>query len=347
LVQEWARGIPLFSENDPNAPEWKATPMHEIEYKGRKILVKDESANPTGTMKDRPAWELACLYRDLARACLLQGLSPAELKEMRIPPLSILTNGNEGRAVAEVFKKFHLPPPRILVGEDVNGAIIAELEKQYANIYKANLKKRLTVKDILRLTNNKSGKDITSDQTIEPQVVFYDWLAHEVFNELDPNPDAAKHVYMPYGSGRLFESFLYWQVQSIKRHIQHLPPDPRLKIDPMLLLKTSLHGAEPQEPESKADKLTARHKPFLIYDKEQAESCIPFQQTGEQTGIDHFDEAHLEAAHEVFEEKGIAAEKSGAAGMALAIQDIENDKVKDDDQIIVINTGKGLIERTA
>ncbi|MFC1647688.1 pyridoxal-phosphate dependent enzyme, partial [Patescibacteria group bacterium] len=247
LVEKWAKGIPLFSENDPRNPEWESTPIHEIEYKGRKILVKDESVNPTGTMKDRPAWEMACLYRDLARACLLKGLSAAELKEMPVPSLSIITSGNAGMAVANLFKKFDLPPPRLLIEASSSEVVLAELEKLYANIYKANLNKQLTGKDILRATNNANGKDITSDQTIEPQVVFYDWLAHEVFNKLSPNPENSHHIYMPYGSGRLFESFLYWQVQSIKKHIQNLPADPRLIIDPMVLLNTSLHGAEPLE----------------------------------------------------------------------------------------------------
>ena len=105
---------------------------------------------------------------------------------------------------------------------------------------------------------------------------------------------------MPYGSGRLFESFLYWQVQSIKRHLQNLPPDPRLKVNPMSLLTTSLHGAEPLEEDSEADKLTAKYKPFLIYQREEAQRCIPFQQTGKQTSVDDFDEDHLEKAHQLF-----------------------------------------------
>ncbi|MFC1599938.1 PLP-dependent lyase/thiolase [Patescibacteria group bacterium] len=345
LVQNWAKGIPLLSENDPDHPEWNATPTHEVQYKGRKILVKDESANPTGTMKDRPAWEMACLYRDLARACLLKGLSESEIRQMSVPSLSIITSGNAGRAVAEVFKKYDLPPPRILIGEGTNEAIITELEKLYANIYRAELKSELSGKEILRLTNNTEGKDITSDQTIEPQAVFYDWLAHEVFNQLDPNPEAQKHIYMPYGSGRLFESLLYWQVQSIKRHLQGLSPDPRLKIDPMLLLRTSLHGAEPEQLDSKADKLTAPHKPFLIYQREEVKTCTPFQLTGDKTGVENFDEKHLEEAHRLFKEKGIKAEKSGAAGMALAIQDIEEGRIGEEDQIIDINTGKGLLEK--
>lgn len=344
IAKKWAEGIPLLSENNPNNPEWTETQTHEIEYKGRKILVKDESTNPTGTMKDRPAWEMACLYRDFARTCILKGLSETEIRQTPIPSLSIITSGNAGRAVAEVFKKYNLPPPRLLIGNQTNEAIIAELEKLYANIYRVDLSHKLDGQAILKATNNGNGKDITSDQTIEPQVVFYDWLAHEVFNKIDSNPETQKHIYVPYGSGRLFESLLYWQVQSIKKHIQGLLPDPRLKIDPMLLLKTSLHGAKPEANDSEADKLTASHKPFIAFTREQVKSCIPFQLTGNQTGINNFPENNLVEASRLFEKQGIETEKSGAAGMALAIQDIKDEKVDDDDQIISINTGKGLVK---
>jgi threonine synthase len=344
IVEKWAQGIPLFSENDPENPEWQPTPTQTIEYQGRKILIKDESANPTGTMKDRPAWEMACLYRDLARMCLLKGLTEREIRELTIPSLSILSSGNAGLALADLFKKFDLPPPRILVGNNTHEAIINELEKLYANIYLIDLNKPLSANDILEATNNTNGKDITSDQTIEPQVVFYDWLVHEVFNEIDHNPDKSNHIYMPYGSGRLFESFLYWQVQSIKRYIQNIPPDPRLKINPLKLLQTSLHGAEPSGQNSSADKLTANYKPFLLFQREEAERCIPFQQTGKQTSVEDFDECRIKKANELMKKYNIKSEDSGSAGLALAIEHIEEEKISDNDQIIIINTGSGLIK---
>ena len=61
------------THNDPNKPEFPpdkpkfpATPTFQIEVPGfSNVWLKDESHNPTGTHKDRMAWEMVVTYKDI------------------------------------------------------------------------------------------------------------------------------------------------------------------------------------------------------------------------------------------------------------------------------------------
>jgi len=62
--------IIIPSENDPNKPEFPpdnpkfpATPTFKIKFPNfSNVWLKDESVNPTGTHKDRMAWEIIVTY---------------------------------------------------------------------------------------------------------------------------------------------------------------------------------------------------------------------------------------------------------------------------------------------
>ena len=70
------KSIIVPSENDPKKPEfppsnphWPSTPIIKINVSGfQNIFVKDESVNPTGTHKDRMAWEMVVTYKQLLLA---------------------------------------------------------------------------------------------------------------------------------------------------------------------------------------------------------------------------------------------------------------------------------------
>src|SRR3989338_7957119 len=178
LVEKWGGGIPSFADSDPQNPEWRRTPHIPIDLSGDGgglIFVKNEAdraSNPTGTIKDRAAWELVTLYRDYARALYLKVktgiISKEDIEKYVIPRFSIITAGNEGRAVAEAFKPYDLPPTKMLLGKDTSPKILEELLKLRADVYQADLSRELKNSDILRLTNNEGGVDITSAQYIEP-----------------------------------------------------------------------------------------------------------------------------------------------------------------------------------
>lgn len=343
LVDQWGEGIPAFEEANVLRPEWQETPLREIDLSGKGyglVFVKDESTNPTGTIKDRAAWELATLYRDFARAIYLKNRQDnrVQAEDFTIPSFSLITAGNEGLAIAERFKQHNLPPPKFILDLDTPRQIIEALKKLRASTYQVDLKSRaLTTKDILALTDNKDGVDITSVQFIEPQAILYDWHVHEVFNE---KPD---EVYVPYGSGRLTENYLTWQGRTI-RNDSTGRPDPRLRVEPVSVVSTNIFGAEPASPDSVANKLVARFKPFLLFRDQDIRGLRRFAFTGKETDIFKVDEEHLQQAHQLMTDHGIQAEPSAAAGFALYMQRWERKQIDPKKKVVVVNTGKGLYE---
>src|SRR3989338_5744067 len=90
--------IHVASENNPAKPEFPvddpkfpATPTVKIEVLGfSNVWLKDESKNPTGTHKDRMAWEIVVTYRDFLLA-KKDGLAGDKL-----PQMSLITSGSAG-----------------------------------------------------------------------------------------------------------------------------------------------------------------------------------------------------------------------------------------------------------
>lgn len=74
--QKILESIKIASENNPKKPEFPsdnpkfpATPTYQIQVPGfTNVWLKDESVNPTGTHKDRMAWEMVVTYRDFLMA---------------------------------------------------------------------------------------------------------------------------------------------------------------------------------------------------------------------------------------------------------------------------------------
>lgn len=346
LVEKWGDGIPSFAESDPKSPEWKSTPIIPIDLSREgfgEIFIKNESdraSNPTGTIKDRAAWELATLYRDYARSLYLKiktgSVKRGELEKFKIPRLSLISSGNEGRAIAECFLKYDLPPPKILVGKNTKEEIVGELLKLRADVYVTDLSKNLKPEDIKAITNNPNGIDLTSTRALDPSSVFYDWHVHEVLNE---KPD---EIYVPYGSGRLMENYLFWQAKSIRNDMQG-KKDPRLKIPISKIVDINIFGGEPEKYPSKADKLDAPYKPFLLFQDEDIKSFVNLAFTGKNTGKEKFSEEYIKEAHKILTSHKIEAEISAAAGLAIYMNRFEKGLIGKEKKIIIVNTGKGLV----
>src|SRR3989338_9374766 len=87
------RSIIVRSENDPKHPEFPpdhprfpATPTYKISVPGfSNVWLKDESVNPTGTHKDRMAWEMVVTYN------LFLKRKQKENWIKKLPELSILS----------------------------------------------------------------------------------------------------------------------------------------------------------------------------------------------------------------------------------------------------------------
>jgi len=346
LVERWGDGIPSFSDADPLRPEWRATRVLRLNELPN-VLVKDESdplSNPTRTVKDRAAWELGTLYRDFARACFLDlrsgRFSRNDLHATLIPRLTLITSGNEGRAVAECFARYGLPPPKIVVSNTLpleQPRTYDALRKLRADLYLADLSVPLAPEEIRHLSHNDDGIDITSVRSIEPNATFYDWQVHEVFGE---EPD---EVYVPYGSGRLTENYLTWQDRT-RVHAATGQRDPRLTTSPDKVRRISILAAEPERSDSIADKLTAPFKPFLLFKGDDMNALRQFMFTGPDTQKDTVSEAFIDEAHRMLLGNGIDAEPSGAAGLALYLKRLRQGATDSFRRVVVVNTGMGLYE---
>ena len=336
LAEAWADGIPLFGENDPLRPEWQPTPVVPFDLRPEGyglVYIKDESdqkSNPTRTIKDRAAWELATLHRDYARSLQLKNRSLTSISSLRVPRVTYITAGNMGRALANMFEKYHLPPIKLLVDASIPPERLARLQSLHADIYCTDLKNKVLVpEEIKRLTNNKHGIDLTSVIMIEPQAVLYDWHVHEVFNE---NPD---EIFVPYGSGRLFENYLTHQMRNARAR------DPRFSVSNGRVANLSILGAEPRKQDSIADKLTKSCNPFVLLEDQDIAALGAFVFTGKNTGVYKVAEENIEQAYHLLS-KQCPTEPSGAAGLALYLQRFEEGLINPQHKILVVNTGKGI-----
>ena len=347
LIEQWADGIPVRSENDPKNPEWRPTPVIPLELSAEGyglIYVKNEAdpaSNPTQTIKDRAAWELTTLFRDYARGLYLQkkaGLLDENISSLCIPHLSLITAGNVGRAISPFFQKYGLPPMKLLVDVHIPLSRLDLLKQLYADIYQVDLnEKLLTAQEIKMITHNENGVDITSVHVLEPHAIFYDWHVHEVFNE------SPHQIFVPYGSGRLLENYLTWQQRTIRNDTVGRK-DPRLQVPAGKVISIDVFGVEPEQQDSCADKLTKNFNPFTIFDDQDISTLTSFSFTGKQTGVYKVKEKYIVEAQRILLDHSIMAEFSAAAGLALYLQLTDEQKInpRDGKKRLIVNTGKGI-----
>ncbi len=333
LAEMWAEGIPFFSDNDPQNPEWNPTPTIDIglsEYGYGTVSVKDESVNPTHTIKDRPAWDNTTRYRTYGRLLLANGTA---IEGKLVPRLTIITSGNNGKALASMLNKYNCPPIKILA--DLKCPHLDELSKLHADVYIADLhNKCLTPELIKQITNNRNGVDLTSLVAFNPQKIFYDWHVHESLNT------GADDIYVPYGSGMIFANYLTWQEITLENEVDG-KRDPRLKVDPMHVKDVNVLGAEPRRRRtSDADKLTKAFNPFVYFDKNDIQGLKSFDVTGNSTGVHSVPEEYIRGAYEILR-KFVNTEPSGAAGLALYMYRHDQGLVDPKKKALIINTGKG------
>ncbi|MBI5227648.1 PLP-dependent lyase/thiolase [Candidatus Micrarchaeota archaeon] len=324
------KSIVVPSENNPHAPEFPpgnpkfpATATYKIEVPGfSDVWLKDESINPTGTHKDRMAWEIIVTYKQFLLA-KKQGIIP------RLPELSILSSGSAALAIQSQLRKYGLPNLRVLIDANTKPKITNYLKKIGCMIFKRNLgKKLLNWEDILRLTENSDGFDITSNEAYDPTIRFYDWMSYEIINS------NAEFVFIPFGTGQLYENIM----NIVKRELTYKFKDPRFKGRKNDLRKCSFLGATTFDPKSKADKLYAPFLPFANYSKQWIKYYIYTNTAGKMSSVYSVKEKYLDKAIRVAEDNGINCEPSGIAGLALMLQ-MKNSLPKNK-KMLIVNTGK-------
>lgn len=325
------KSIVVASENDPKKPEFPpddpsfpATPTYRIQIPWfPNVWIKDESLNPTGTHKDRMAWEIVVTYLKYLRS-----KQSGQFKGP-LPHMSIISSGSAAIAIQAMLNKYELPNLNVLVDFALDHKIYDHLERMGCEVYETDLsRKALGWKEILDLTNNVGGIDITSDEALGPTTRFYDWMSYEIINA---SPD---YCFIPYGSGQLFENILNINAIEVatSRH------DPRFCGNIGTLRRCNFLGATTNNPKSKADKLYSYHLPFAHTSEQWIRSYRFAQSCGDATSVEVVKEKFLEQAMEIALEQGINCEYSGIAGLALMLQ--MADQLPKDAKILIINTGK-------
>ena len=125
------RTVVVASDDDPRRPEFPpddpkfpATPTYKITIPGfNNVWLKDESFNPTGTHKDRLAWEIVVTYRDFILA-KQEGLIRGPL-----PHMSIISSGSAALAIQTMLKKYRLPNLKVLVDNSLEHQLLLLLKR--------------------------------------------------------------------------------------------------------------------------------------------------------------------------------------------------------------------------
>ena len=325
------KSIVVASENDPEKPEFPAddpkfpaTPTIEIEVPGfEEVWLKDESENPTGTHKDRMAWEIVVTYRDFLLA------KKRGQRQGPLPAMSIISSGSAAIAIQSQLNKYKLPDLKVLVDVHLKENIHACLKKLGCEIYQTDLaKKPFTWQEILSLTNNPEGFDITSSEALDPTTRFYDWLSYEILNT---SPD---YCFIPFGTGNLYENVLNIN----KKEMSSQNHDPRFKGNTDKLRNCNFYAATTNNPHSKADKLYSPHLPFVHYDEQWIRLYRYAGFCGPESNVYLLQESFLEKALDLAEKNKVNCEPSGIGGLALMLQ--KQKELPKNKKMLVVNTGK-------
>lgn len=325
------QSINIRSDNDPNNPEFPAsdpkfpaTSTFKIKVPGfNNIWFKDESENPTGTHKDRMAWEMIVTYRDFLIAKKL-----GQIK--KLPQLSIITSGTAGYTIQKKLRKYNLPNLKCLIDTKLDPAIKKKLKNVGCEIFETNLAiKPYSWKDILNLTDNKDGFDITSSEAFDPTTRYYDWLSYEIINS---SPD---YCFIPFGTGNLFENVLNVAKREISSVSNH---DPRFKGNIKKLRQCNYLGATVNNPKSKADKLYSPHLPFVHFDEQWIRFYRYAAYCGKDSEVHILKEKYLNQAMELGNKLKLNFEPSGISGLGMLLQ-LKN-KIPKNKKILIVSTGK-------
>jgi len=323
----------------PEFPAWKpkfpATPTRRLKLPGFeniKLLVKDESLNPTGTHKDRMAWETVVLENTILR-------HKAAGKIAKVPQQSIISSGNTAVAIGEIRRRFGLPPVKVLVDNSMQQQTIERIENHNVRVYATNLHSGalLNSDDILRLTRNRNGIDLTRGRyALELSKSYYDWMSFEILNQ---RPGI---VIVPYGTGQLFDNISEHYEQQIKA----IKADPRLFAQRMR--EGGMHLVGVSAPlESIADKLASPLIPestkreFLQQKRNIVTQKISAGVLGELSRIEELEDKWFFEASRIALEHKITAEPSALAGIAWLLK--HKKLIPKGARVLIVNTGRGAI----
>lgn len=331
--------IKIPSTNNPNKPEFPPKPFYKPKFPATKtyhievpgfdnVYMKDESSNPTGTHKDRMAWEVVIKYKSL-----IEGLKYKSKDSL--PQMSIISSGSAAIAIQHLFNLYTIPTKlKVLVDHNLSESIKNDIKNTGCELFECDLSEKLLNSDeIKELTDNQNGIDITYREVLDPaHDNYYDWMSYEILME---KPD---YCFIPFGTGDLFINVLNI-VKSEYFNSYVSKHDPRFFSNMESLKECHFMGASTNRPDSKMEKLFSNFLPtkdsFKRYIREMIDEygCV-----GKQTDFYYVDEKYAIEAIKIAENQGIEFEPSGLGGLALLLQ--MKDEIPKDKKILVVNTGK-------
>jgi len=336
-LEKTYKGIKIPSLNDPNKPEFPPMPFYQPRFPASEtykikvpgfsnVWLKDESTNPTGTHKDRLAWEVVIKYKSL-----IKGLKYTDY----LPQMSIISSGSAAIAIQHFLNLFEIPVKlKVLVDKNLNPVIKQTINDIGCELYETDLSKKLLTSDEIKgLTENEKGFDITYRETLDPnQDNYYDWMSYEILMQ---NPE---YCFIPFGTGDLFINVL--NIVKVEYFNSFIPKhDPRFFGNMDVLKNTHFFGASSDQPNTVLDKLYSNFLPSIdsfkkyINTLKNEYSCV-----GSRTGFYYVKESFVKQALDIAVGQRIKFEPSGMAGLALLLQMKEN--IPKNAKILIVNTGK-------
>jgi threonine synthase len=288
-------------------------------------LVKDESSNPTGTHKDRMAWEILLYYKRK-----LQSLVNSEKEVLKTPQLSIISSGSSALAIQALLNKFGLPPIKVLIKNGFKEEVYEKLSMAGCELFIKDLTiKKLNRNDVLNHTDNKNGIEVSFRDAIDPaHFEYYDWLSYEILNQ---NPTT---VIVPFGSGELFTNIL----NVAKNEVLLNKQDKRFKGNKKSISNCKFFGVTTTNPNSKYFKLCSYFFDCNQYNKEQMEMYRRLNICNNESKVVDLEEEYFEQAEKLCKKLKLNVEESSLSGFAFYLENQE--KFKDEERIIIVNTGK-------
>lgn len=323
---------PEFPHHSPRFP---ATGEAKLDLGAFEIQIKDESRNPTGSHKDRWAWEKLLRYRDRIEQELER--APATSKKITIPVLAMISAGSAAMALQSLLRLYGLPSLRVVLDKNrgrTPQALIDKLEAIGAKIELIDLdEQELSSDRLLEIfgCNPLFDIDVTSRDADSPfEQSYYDWLTYEI---LAMQPD---YIFVPVGSGDLFANI----IRIIESETSHdTVPHDRLKDAREDLTGIHVLGAKPSIQKTRMTKLWAKFTPSHPQIEDKVKELIEKEKLGAHSGLYELEDKFALDAFDKTRVIHLNTEYSGIAGLGLFLKLKDRLPIPEGSNIVVVNTG--------
>lgn len=346
--------MPEFPVSNPSFPATPTIPIFLKSY-DKWIFVKDESKNyPITNHKARAAWEIFLSAKKFLADKYKKNEIGAKYRA------SILTSGNFALAI---FSRLLLQGINFQLNVIVDKLVLESDDprlkhkkdhllrvKEVASRFPFNLKvypkdihsKRLTSKDILEMTENEGGIDLTFGEEIKSlKNSYFDWLCYEILSQ---SPD---YIFSPFGSGDFMTNILEILIKELRKNKAN--KSKRYFGFDDVLSNCNFYGITTVNNYSVFDKLYAPKEFHPAYDF--VSNLSKYYNNGIKGEIDivfddEFTETELmkyiKEAKGIYKANNIKAEPSGLSSMVLFLKKLNDEReLYDNKKVLILNTGIG------